>query len=188
MKIKIDLDNGISLHWPTPIFSRKFENTEDMNKRLVEIIHEKEREGQKVEKSIKGGWHSAEDVHTWDFPEIKQFVGFMTEATTELTKMSAGVTDDEFGADTTFVAWANILRNGGFHRNHTHPGSAWSGVYYVQSGMDSIPDEDADEGGFIEFSDPRNAVEMVPIPGNPFGQRLTLPPESGRLYAFPAWL
>jgi hypothetical protein len=29
---------------------------------------------------------------------------------------------------------------------------------------------------------------MMPVPGNPFGQRLTFPPEAGRLYCFPAWL
>ena len=83
MKIKIELDNGVSLHWPTPLFSRKFENTEAMNKRLVEIIHEKEHEDNGIDKSISGGWHSKEDVHTWDYPEVKQLIGFISEAAGE---------------------------------------------------------------------------------------------------------
>ncbi len=188
MKVKIELDNGVSLQWPTPIFSRKFDDTEDMNRRLVDIIRQKESEDAGIAKSVSGGWHSKEDVHSWDYPEIKRLIGFITEAATELTKVCTGLADGQFGADTTFIAWANILRKGGYHRIHTHPGCAWSGVYYVQSGLEGIDENAPEEAGNIEFYDPRNAVEMVPVPGNPFGQRLTFPPEDGRLYAFPAWL
>jgi hypothetical protein len=43
VNLKIELENGIRLAWPTPLFSRKFDDTEDMNHRLIEIIHEKEK-------------------------------------------------------------------------------------------------------------------------------------------------
>ncbi len=187
MKVEIELDNGVGLHWPTPIFNRKFENTDDMNRRLVDIIHEKEKTDVGIAKSVSGGWHSKEDVHTWDFPEVKRLIDFISQATLEMTITSTGLRENQFGADSTYIAWANILRSGGYHRTHTHPGCAWSGVYYVQSGFD-LDHETTDDGGFIEFQDPRSGVEMVPVPGNPFGKRLNLPPEEGRLYAFPAWL
>ena len=45
-----------------------------------------------------------------------------------------------------------------------------------------------DDAGSIEFFDPRHGVEMVPVPGNPFGQRISFPAENGRLLCFPAWL
>ena len=39
MKIKIELDNDVRLVWPTPIFSRLYPDTSDMNARLLEIVH-----------------------------------------------------------------------------------------------------------------------------------------------------
>ncbi|SVB76730.1 uncharacterized protein METZ01_LOCUS229584, partial [marine metagenome] len=44
MKIKIELDNDVRLVWPTPIFNRLYPNTNDMNARLLEIVHQKEQE------------------------------------------------------------------------------------------------------------------------------------------------
>ena len=187
MKIKVELENGIRLLWPTPIFDKYFEGTEAMNARLLDIIHEKERESEGITKSVVRGWHSADDVHTWDYPEIRQLLGFVTEAVTQLTVVSSGVPEDKLSADTTFIAWANILRKGGYHKAHTHPGCVWSGVYYVDDGLSEAEDI-PDDAGCIEFSDPRHGVEMVPMPGNPFGQRVWYPPEAGRLLCFPAWL
>jgi len=185
MKLKVELENGVRLLWPTPLFNKKFDETEAINKGLVRIIHEKERQDIGKKKSIIGGWHSSDDLHLWDFPEVKEILNFISTAITEITKTSAGVSDDKFSADMTYIAWANIIRNGGMHRMHSHPGSTWSGVYYVSSGIDGPVD---DNNGQISFLDPRGAVEMIPTPGNPFGQPLNLPPEDGRIYCFPAWL
>ncbi len=188
MKIKVELENGVRLAWPTPIFSKLFPDTGGLNSRLLEIIYEKEKQDTGNAKSVTGGWHSSDDLHTWNYPEIGQLIGFVTEAITEMTKVSSGLTEDQFGADTTYIGWANILRQGGYHKMHTHPGSAWSGVYYIQDGLGGEPDDAPEDAGCIEFYDPRHGVEMVPVPGNPFGQRLWFPPESGRIYCFPAWL
>ena len=105
-----------------------------------------------------------------------------------MTKISTGLEFDQFDADTTFIAWANILRNNGYHKMHTHPGSAWSGVYYIQTGSEDASPEGPDDAGKIEFFDPRMAVEIELVPRNPFGQWLTFLPETGRIYCFPAWL
>ena len=43
VKLKVELENGVRLAWPTPIFNKKYENTEELNRSLVEIIHEKEK-------------------------------------------------------------------------------------------------------------------------------------------------
>jgi uncharacterized protein (TIGR02466 family) len=187
MKIKIELENDVRLVWPTPIFNRVFPDTDKMNARLLKIVRQKEREDKGIAKSIIGGWHSADDLHKWHYPEVERLLGFMSEAVTELTKLSTGVTRENFSADTSYVAWANILRKGGYHKAHTHPGSAWSGVYYIEAGTDDET-EIPDDAGSIEFFDPRHGVEMVPVPGNPFGQRISFPAENGRLLCFPAWL
>ena len=187
MKIKIELDNDVRLVWPTPIFNRAYPNTSDMNTRLLEIVHQKEQEDKGTTKSIVSGWHSTEDVHTWHYPEVERLLEFISEAVTELTKLSTGAADENMSANSTYIAWANILRKGGYHKAHTHPGCTWSGVYYIESGLDDSIDIPEDAGS-IEFFDPRHGVEMVPTPGNPFGQRIGFTAENGRLLCFPAWL
>ena len=49
----------------------------------------------------------------------------------------------------SFQAWANVSRAGDSHASHTHPGSTWSGVYYVDAGETS-----GEEGAAIELIDP----------------------------------
>jgi hypothetical protein len=51
----------------------------------------------------------------------------------------------------TLHVWANVNAPGGFNRFHTHAGSTWSGVYYVDPGT---PPDDTDEGTPLHFFDP----------------------------------
>ena len=48
--------------------------------------------------------------------------------------------------------WANINRTGDANEYHSHPGSYWSGTYYVDEGGS---DADPELGGELEFLDPR---------------------------------
>ncbi|MBU6172972.1 MAG: hypothetical protein KGQ60_04175, partial [Planctomycetes bacterium] len=81
------------------------------------------------------------------------------------------------------VAWANVSQRGHYHRMHNHPGSAWSGCYYVHG--TSNPNSLA---GTLELYDPRPFTEMVDVPGKPYGQRIVIRPEPGLLILFPGWL
>ena len=83
------------------------------------------------------------------------------------------------------VAWANISRNTNYHRLHNHPGSAWSGTYYVSVGT---PAPAHPLSGVLELLDPRPFTEMVTTPGSPFGQRAVVRPEPGLMVLFPSWL
>ncbi len=184
MKIKINLENDIRLMWPTPVFSRVWPGTKDYNTRLRQIILEHEKNNPGVPKSVVGGWHSREDFMAWPYPEIAKLREWIGEATEELMTVTSGAAKEDFAAP-EISAWANVLRRGAYHRNHTHPGCYWSGVYYVAVGGSSAKWE---HSGAIELYDPRGAVEMVALPGNPFGQRLTIDPEPGLMLMFPSWL
>ena len=83
------------------------------------------------------------------------------------------------------VAWANVLRRGGYHQVHDHCTCAFAGVYYIEVG-DSDPDRVL--SGEIEFVDPRAGVGAIQIPGTPFERRMLLKPEPGLMVVFPAWL
>ena len=66
----------------------------------------------------------------------------------ELTSATTGHKEGEFGGQAEFIAWATILRKGGYNSVHTHPGCAWSGVYYVDTGGAAAS---GDGGGCIDY-------------------------------------
>ncbi len=79
--------------------------------------------------------------------------------------------------------WCNINSRYNYHRDHVHPYSQISGVFYIQCESGAAP---------ISLKDPRPARWMVPAPlrENRAENTLitTLPPEEGKLLMFPAWL
>ena len=88
--------------------------------------------------------------------------------------------------DTVLVsAWATVCRNGSYHAPHSHPDSAWSGVYYVDAGTITA---DRSLSGVLEFIDPRAGVEAVTAPGDPYGEPLRVRPQAGLIVIFPSWL
>lgn len=167
--------------WATPLFNRKWEDVGKLNRGLRELISAKEQEDTGVRKSVVGGWHSTEDFLTWQAPEILTLIDMIKTAVATMTAATGG----KLPESCTMAAWANVLRTGGYNKVHTHPGCVWSGVYYVHI-LDDDPKDRSQ--GWIEFQDPRPAVEMNETPGAPFGTPLTFPPEEGRMFVFPAWL
>jgi len=63
-------------------------------------------------------------------------------------------------------------------RPHSHPDSAWSGVYYVDADSST---RIAPLSGVLEFLDPRVGVEAVSTPGDPYGEPVRVRPETGCL-------
>ena len=82
--------------------------------------------------------------------------------------------------------WANVSGKGGYHVDHTHAGSLWSGVYYV----------DAPEGsGGLVIRDPRpQADTWLPVFHGPWQRRphslpyAIMTPTPGMMAMWPAWL
>jgi hypothetical protein len=70
-------------------------------------------------------------------------------------------------------------------RPHSHSDSAWSGVYYVDSGSE---DPSRPLSGILEFLDPRAGTEAVSAPGDPYGEHFRVRPQAGLLVLFPSWL
>jgi len=94
----------------------------------------------------------------------------------------------EFSPSTREViteAWININQKGHFNYSHDHPGSLFSGVYYVKGGADK---------GELELKTPI-AAHTYTISGdivgsfNAFtGHAMVIPPVTGDLLIFPSWL
>jgi uncharacterized protein (TIGR02466 family) len=98
--------------------------------------------------------------------------------------MRGGAPRYEFGIE----MWANISPPGASNQAHTHPGSLWSAVYYVDDGGDT-------EASLV-LHDPNYPLNRMYAPDLQFvsaeGERLptsqTFAPTPGRLIVFPAWL
>lgn len=185
MRITVDLDGGVKLLWPTPFLQRSFEGSDALNLALTGIIRRRKKEDPGVGRSVVAGWHSRDDVMSWPDLEIGQLRDWIVEAVKDLMLPTTGNPEENARAIGTITAWANILRSGGYHRPHTHPGCVWSGVYYIQTGK---PDPNHPTSGQLELYDPRTAVEMVQLPIAAFGQPVLIDPKPGMMVVFPSWL
>ena len=177
------MEKQVAFAYPTPIGRFKVPGADAVNAALRQIILERERSEPSTDYANVGGWHSRADLLEWPNPEIGILRGWITEA---INHMVAAVTEGRpvrgaYGIS----AWANVARSGNYHRIHNHPKSAWSGVYYVETGT---ADPNRPLAGVLEICDPRPFTEMVASPGEPFGKRVIFRPEPGMMVLFPSWI
>ena len=169
--------------FPTLIGRYRVPDAEGMNEDLQALILAAEHEYASLGRSNIGGWHSRPDFFSRSEPAVAALTGWVTWALRQMVEASAGPGGLE---GTAFLsAWVTVCRSGAYHAPHSHPDSAWSGVYYVDAGA-SPPDFPL--SGVLEFLDPRAGAEAVSAPGDPYGAPLRVHPESGMLVVFPSWL
>ncbi len=185
------MEKQVSLAFPTPIGKFRIPEAAEVNTQLRAVILAREQAQSSQTYSNVGGWHSAQDLLTWKEPVITTLRGWILEAvnhmigaTVEMVRNTMGLQAQPAGK-LHAIAWANVSRDGHYHSIHNHPLSVWSGVYYVEVGKLS---NDQPVNGALELLDPRPYTEMVPVPGNPYGQRALIRPEVGLMVVFPGWL
>ncbi len=109
------------------------------------------------------------------FAEVQQRLEEVHKAFTFNTAMRQVITE----------AWININQKGHFNYSHDHPGSLFSCVYYVKGG---------DDKGALEFKTPITphtytiSDELVGSFNAFTGHAMVIPPVTGDLLIFPAWL
>ena len=171
------------------LFGRMLVSDADQwNSQLKKRILDRQATTPSEDYANSGGWHSSADLLEspgddiqWVRGVIAEGVNSMVRATMQLpeVKNKQTIPNGAFHV----VAWANVSRSGNYHRIHNHPGSAWSGCYYVSSQTDK-----QSLAGALELYDPRPFAEMTDVPGSPYGQRLLVRPEPGLLVLFPGWM
>lgn len=173
------------LYFPTMIFRSRVAEADLLNDYLLDLIRaERTRDQDGVERSNYpelGGWHSHSRLHDEDAfdpitdrveqagERISEKLGYDARTQLEITTM-----------------WSIINPPGASNRAHIHPGSDWSGVYYVHAPTDC---------GDIGFWDPRTAHVMSNLSFEPGRTRprenwikVTFTPEAGMMLLFPSWL
>jgi uncharacterized protein (TIGR02466 family) len=171
--------------FPTNIFQIDLPQPEVMNAGLLSAIYaEKAKDEAGLERSNNpalGGWHSHNDLHhSAEFRDITKLIDVM----------GAQISQDQGFHDhfrlRISMMWSIINPPGSSNRAHVHPGSMFSGVYYIQA---------AEGAGDIEFTDPRiGQVMHQPIYQSDAKRAkeswpmVKFTPTPGRMLIFPSWL
>jgi uncharacterized protein (TIGR02466 family) len=176
--------------FPTPILLVDIPEAAQVNAELSRAVLAREQHQPSKSHSTLGGWQSTWDVDSWAGVSAVKILAVARNVASRATL-------DRQGKPVTPAwksnMWANINRSGQGNEFHCHPGSFWSGVYYVDDGGIAA---DPSLGGELEFMDPRGpgvamyAPELgFALPGGlSVGANETISPRAGRLVMFPAWL
>jgi uncharacterized protein (TIGR02466 family) len=169
--------------FPTYIGQLRIPGAEAMNLGLRALILTEETEYPSLGRSNIGGWHSRPDLLYRSDPCVAELTSWITWVLSRIIRVTT--CHENFKGSLSVSAWAAVCRAGAYHAPHSHPDSAWSGVYYVDVGTDS-PGRPL--SGVLEFLDPRAGVEAVSAPGDPYGEPFRIQPQAGLLVVFPSWL
>ena len=164
--------------FPTVIGQWRVPDDDVMNQELRAIILSEETRYASLARSNIGGWHSRPDFLHHTAPAIAALTTWITWAVNQMVAATAG--EGSFRGTVSLSAWATICRAGSYHAPHSHPDSAWSGVYYVDPG-DDAPEQPL--SGVLEFLDPRAGVDAVTAPGDPYGEPFRVRPQAGLLFS-----
>jgi uncharacterized protein (TIGR02466 family) len=164
--------------FPTPIYMKMVKKHKKLNKDLFPLIKAwSKRDKSEMKTNAGGGWHS---------PTNMNFKEEYKPLTDELFIMQEEVFRD-YGMEPKpglGNMWANVNYPGSYNKQHIHPNSQWSGVYYVK-----VPENSGDL--FVE--DPRPGANIV-LPRRLNGLPKALwrvviyPAIEGQIIMFPAWL
>jgi uncharacterized protein (TIGR02466 family) len=180
---------NVNILFGTPIVVVELPDAAGLNAALGATILEREKSHSGTQHSNLGGWQSDWEMDRWGgAPAIKLLaIGRNT---------ANRITTDRQGKPVSIAwkanMWANINRSGHGNEFHSHPGSFWSAVYYVDDGG---IDADPTLGGELEFMDPRGPGPAMYAPqlaygtaGLSVGANEIVRPKAGRMVMFPAWL
>ncbi len=174
----------------TPVAAVLVPDAEARNRELEQVILRHRAEHPTVGASNIGGWHSTRDIGRWGGPRATEVLAFAREMATRLTSDREG---KPVTPDWVSEAWANVNVAGDSNACHYHPGSFWSGAYYVNDGGCA---DDPTLGGEFELFDPRGPAPMMHAPllkfagedGLSAGSAETMRPRAGLMLLFPSFL
>ena len=180
MSIKIEkFEQG--MFFPTPIWSIKLAEVEEVNRQLLQVIAGLQKNDQVgLQRSNVGGWQSTDDLHRQ--PTLQPFFATLMACLEDVSRAYAVHPSAELYVQN---AWANVNYPGTSNAPHIHASSAFSGAYYIRT---------ADGCGDIEFLDPRGGASMArplypQVQQNELTKsRVSFTPQPGDLFIFPGWI
>jgi uncharacterized protein (TIGR02466 family) len=156
----------------------------------VEAEHVRDPAGVRV--SNVGGWHSNTRMGEWGGEAALRLARKTMAMADELTIDFKSPDKSRYGWHAEM--WANIGGMGSANQYHTHPGSFWSAVAYVDDGYQG--DADPALGGELQLLDPRMPMIRMTAPdlrltdadGQLQHNEIAVRPRTGLIVLFPSWL
>ena len=178
-------------YFATPVIVAELPEAEAVNRELRRTILARMEADGGVQHSNLGGWQSSWDLEEWGGEAAKRVLDFARALATRMTSDRAG---RPVRVAWKLNAWANVNRRGHGNEFHTHPGSFWSGTYYVDDGGIAADPERLD--GAFEMQDPRGVAPAMYAPnlafnvpgGQSVGASELIHPKAGQVVLFPSWL
>ncbi|MEM7358242.1 MAG: TIGR02466 family protein [Pseudomonadota bacterium] len=173
------------LFFPTPVYYIDLEGADALNQYLKNRIYSWRDSDQPgiVRSNVKqvGSWHSETTMN-----QRAEYDLFRDKVTEQINAVFKDQLYSENHEACCLNMWANVNPQHGYNRSHIHPGSLWSGAYYVNTPIHC---------GRIVFQDPRPESQMLLIEKQ---KNATTTAEqwsevyhqaiAGRLVLFPSWL
>lgn len=168
----------------TPLLAHVLEDGAELNGVLREKILTHEAQSGGIAKSNQGGWHSDTGQLEFCGDAGRRLVRHMLAMADDATRrVLAEHRQPIRPMRWTLYAWVNVNRNGDFNKVHVHPGSTWSGTYYVDTG-DPI---DREAGTPLHLFDPCQGRSTTFLP--PFvPTSVVIHPEPGLMVLFPSYV
>lgn len=176
----------------TPVIVGQMPDAARLNEELKTIILEKQAADPGVSISNVGGWHSDVEMLRWGGEPARRLLDRVIAAVDQFTVdiRATGTPRYKWFPE----MWANVSPPGASNQYHTHPGSFWSAVYYVDDGYGGSTDDSL--GGELVLLDPRMPMIRMTAPDLRFRRPGQKPddhekwfrPVSGLIVVIPSWL
>jgi uncharacterized protein (TIGR02466 family) len=170
--------------FPVPFVTIRLQDAETLNPRLLAEIEQRRKVEPGIDRSNRYGLHSALDLFDRREPAHAQLAREIDAMVSSVTAKL--VPDAPAGIGTSHEGWVNVSPTNAMNSPHDHPGSFWSGTYYVH-----IPeaDESDRQSGAIEFLDPRGSIGSNAGLETPFTRgKFTARPAAGTCFIWPSFV
>ena len=185
------MSNGpiVTQLFATPVVLHDLPDGAALSAELRKTIAEHEKTHPGTQHSNLGGWQSEWDMERWGGAAAIKLLAIARNTANKVTTNREG---QPVLVPWKANMWANVNRTGHGNEFHSHPGSFWSAVFYVDDGG---IDADPSLGGELEFMDPRGPGPAMYAPNLAFGKyglsvgaNELIRPKTGRLVMFPSWI
>jgi len=176
----------------TPFVIDQLQSAGGINVLKETILAEKERDHAGVQISNIGGWHSNTQMLDWG-GEAARALAYKAMTLADEATLDA-VNPQESRYSWVPEMWANVSGKASANFHHTHPGSFWSAVAYIDDGYEESTDPAL--GGELQLLDPRMPMVRMTAPdlrlkdgsGQAQNNEPKLRPKTGMIVMFPSWL
>ena len=160
--------------FPLKVYNFLFKDKDRFNSELIKAINKYKKNEDSIEKSNKGGYHSLLDIHLKSIDVFNELNNRILDVVNGIIIESDYKHLDKI--EELSSMWFIVNKENDYNTNHMHPGSWFSGAYYVK-----VPDN---ESKYLVFEDPiqiRNYNQDTP---NSYMKKVI----EGMLLIFPGWV